>query len=509
MGKELIPRIFVKGLPKNCTKSQIKNFFSEYGKVLDILYKYGVDGNKKKGIAFVIFESQETVDKLLGEKFFTMENCKLVIKKSFIRRPDISKAKDEEKKDEKIMDFPKEALKCHVCKKEFSSIGAFFNHKQGKQHQSLLKLYRARSASVLELLRAESKLASDCLYDVNWVKENPNNDRPYCNMCQIHINCSLSRHEKSVEHKMVVSYVNKKCCNIEFAHRVKYENHLLTLKHLKNAYEKELKNKLKRGKERFIMKKAISIYKQCDQDLKELRAKYTDVDLNEELPSFANQPIGLNYIVKKINYYCNCCQQEFWGKTSFMRPHCRSYHHYLNLVDFNLEIEKENEKRRSEEQEKIHTKENGFEHNNKKREHKKPKHADESSSKKPKTDNKDFKCKGDDDGNEEENYNKDQHDEVFEVHEVEGGHVHVNNKKGKKDEHAAGPEEQKEKGQEREERSVEPSEEQEHGIKEGEIMHTNDGKDALSNEEISADSENQEKKNFEEARADEKKIRRR
>ncbi|XP_064097630.1 repetitive organellar protein-like [Macrobrachium nipponense] len=216
---------------------------------------------------------------------------------------------------------------------------------------------------------------------------------------------------------MVVSYINKKCCDIEFTNRNKYEIHLLSLKHLKNVYEKKQKSILDKGEERLTMKKAIDIYKQCDQDLKELKEKYPDLDLNKELPPFDNTPIGLNHIVKKINYYCICCDQKFFANVNFVKPHCRSYSHYSNMVDFISEIEKENKKRReSEEKEKKQVPKKEIEDIEiKKREREDDKEGtEESSSKKAKTDDKDGDSKKKDgDGNEEEEDAEDHHDEIM------------------------------------------------------------------------------------------------
>lgn len=330
------PRVFLAGLLNETTKATLKTFFADHGTVLDVIFKYGPDGKRKRGVAYVLFESQDSVAKLLEKKSVTIDEKKV----------DVKKARDEEegqKDEEPLLAIPKEALKCHVCKKDkFSSVEAFLQHRKGKQHQAVLKLFKSKSASVLQLLKAESKLASDRTFDKGWMKRHKVGPQ-HCNICQCQVNGNPEKHNKSMEHKMVVSYNNQKCCNTQFTDRTKYESHLLSLRHLKNTYEKDQKREFDKDEAKLTMKKAIDIYKQCDADLKELKQTYPELDLNAELPEYEeNKPIGLNFIVKKINYHCICCDQRFFAHVNLVEPHCRSYDHFANMTDYinKIEIEK-------------------------------------------------------------------------------------------------------------------------------------------------------------------------
>ncbi|KAG9090107.1 hypothetical protein FRC07_012187, partial [Ceratobasidium sp. 392] len=58
-------KLFVGGLASTVTSESMKNFFSQYGKVIDANVMVDRDSSRSKGFGFITFEDQEGVDRLL------------------------------------------------------------------------------------------------------------------------------------------------------------------------------------------------------------------------------------------------------------------------------------------------------------------------------------------------------------------------------------------------------------------------------------------------------------
>ncbi|KAH7339914.1 hypothetical protein B0J17DRAFT_570180 [Rhizoctonia solani] len=58
-------KLFVGGLASTVTSESMRNFFAQYGKVIDANVMVDRDSSRSKGFGFVTFEDQDGVDKLL------------------------------------------------------------------------------------------------------------------------------------------------------------------------------------------------------------------------------------------------------------------------------------------------------------------------------------------------------------------------------------------------------------------------------------------------------------
>ncbi|KAL7641778.1 UNVERIFIED_CONTAM: hypothetical protein RMT77_007652 [Armadillidium vulgare] len=58
-------KIFVGGLKEEISDNDIKNYFSQYGKIIDVKTPFDQQRNKRKGFCFITFEEEQVVEDLL------------------------------------------------------------------------------------------------------------------------------------------------------------------------------------------------------------------------------------------------------------------------------------------------------------------------------------------------------------------------------------------------------------------------------------------------------------
>lgn len=75
-------KIFVGGLPSTLTKEELRSYFEKYGNITDAVIIYERVTRKPRGFGFVIFESEESVENVLQNKFYLLNDKYVEVKKS-------------------------------------------------------------------------------------------------------------------------------------------------------------------------------------------------------------------------------------------------------------------------------------------------------------------------------------------------------------------------------------------------------------------------------------------
>lgn len=76
------PKIFLGGLPANITETDLRNFFSRYGNVMEIVIMYDQEKKKSRGFGFLSFETDEAVDLATADHFVNINGKQVEIKKA-------------------------------------------------------------------------------------------------------------------------------------------------------------------------------------------------------------------------------------------------------------------------------------------------------------------------------------------------------------------------------------------------------------------------------------------
>ncbi|XP_069159141.1 heterogeneous nuclear ribonucleoprotein 27C isoform X5 [Procambarus clarkii] len=88
------PKVFLGGLPSNLTETDLRNFFSRFGGVMEVVIMFDQEKKKSRGFGFLSFETEEAVDRAVAEHFVNINGKqKVEIKKAEPR--DASKAQEE------------------------------------------------------------------------------------------------------------------------------------------------------------------------------------------------------------------------------------------------------------------------------------------------------------------------------------------------------------------------------------------------------------------------------
>ncbi|KDP32111.1 hypothetical protein JCGZ_12572 [Jatropha curcas] len=75
-------KIFVGGLPPNITKEELKNFFDSFGTITDAVVIHNKLTGKPRGFGFISFDSEETVDIILQERYRQFNGYVVEVKKA-------------------------------------------------------------------------------------------------------------------------------------------------------------------------------------------------------------------------------------------------------------------------------------------------------------------------------------------------------------------------------------------------------------------------------------------
>ncbi|XP_071541868.1 heterogeneous nuclear ribonucleoprotein 27C-like [Panulirus ornatus] len=63
------PKVFLGGLPSNLTETDLRNFFSRFGGVMEVVIMFDQEKKKSRGFGFLSFETEEAVDRAVAEHF--------------------------------------------------------------------------------------------------------------------------------------------------------------------------------------------------------------------------------------------------------------------------------------------------------------------------------------------------------------------------------------------------------------------------------------------------------
>ncbi|CAG2164715.1 unnamed protein product [Oppiella nova] len=82
------PKVFLGGLPPNVNESTLRDYFSKFGKVVEVVIMYDQEKKKTRGFGFLSFDNEDTIDKVVQEHFVTiggkqvMSNTSVEIKRA-------------------------------------------------------------------------------------------------------------------------------------------------------------------------------------------------------------------------------------------------------------------------------------------------------------------------------------------------------------------------------------------------------------------------------------------
>ncbi|XP_058465773.1 zinc finger protein on ecdysone puffs isoform X2 [Malaya genurostris] len=143
-------------------------------------------------------------------------------------------------------DVSNEYLYCHMCDKHMYDATSFENHVTGRTHrvmkESIEESYRMRAT----LLRQEARIAEQLkTIEIDRLKrmgkaKNYSKMREYCPMCELFFYGHIIAHRRSEKHLDLKKFLHPKCddCELEFHNRTEYDDHLLSVVHMKNCKTK-------------------------------------------------------------------------------------------------------------------------------------------------------------------------------------------------------------------------------------------------------------------------------
>ncbi|ESN97329.1 hypothetical protein HELRODRAFT_178116 [Helobdella robusta] len=70
-------KLFVGGLPANIDEAQLREGFGSYGKINEVVIVYDQQKQKPRGFGFLTFESEDSVDKIVKERFVLLNGKQL------------------------------------------------------------------------------------------------------------------------------------------------------------------------------------------------------------------------------------------------------------------------------------------------------------------------------------------------------------------------------------------------------------------------------------------------
>ncbi|CAH0553180.1 unnamed protein product [Brassicogethes aeneus] len=76
------PKVFLGGLPSNVTETDLRSFFTRFGKVMEVVIMYDQEKKKSRGFGFLSFEDEEAVDRCVSEHFVNLNGKQVEIKKA-------------------------------------------------------------------------------------------------------------------------------------------------------------------------------------------------------------------------------------------------------------------------------------------------------------------------------------------------------------------------------------------------------------------------------------------
>ncbi|XP_076179950.1 heterogeneous nuclear ribonucleoprotein at 27C isoform X8 [Ptiloglossa arizonensis] len=76
------PKVFLGGLPSNVTETDLRSFFTRFGKVMEVVIMYDQEKKKSRGFGFLSFEDEDAVDRCVAEHFVNLNGKQVEIKRA-------------------------------------------------------------------------------------------------------------------------------------------------------------------------------------------------------------------------------------------------------------------------------------------------------------------------------------------------------------------------------------------------------------------------------------------
>ncbi|XP_065074777.1 zinc finger protein on ecdysone puffs isoform X2 [Ochlerotatus camptorhynchus] len=161
-------------------------------------------------------------------------------------------------------DVSNEYLYCHMCDKHMYDATSFENHITGRTHrvmkESIEESYRMRAT----LLRQEARIAEQLkTIEIDRLKrmgkaKNYSKMREYCPMCELFFYGHIIAHRRSDKHLDLKKFLHPKCdeCELEFHNRTEYDDHLLSVVHMKNCKTKPSKLDIEKKAKQLVISTA-------------------------------------------------------------------------------------------------------------------------------------------------------------------------------------------------------------------------------------------------------------
>lgn len=96
-------KLYVSGFPKECTKSEIEHFFSNFGLVEKIIMQHSFKGGKKqfKGFVFLLMKEKESEDEILSRTNIKFKNFTLKVARALSKEKIYNFNREKNKQDNK------------------------------------------------------------------------------------------------------------------------------------------------------------------------------------------------------------------------------------------------------------------------------------------------------------------------------------------------------------------------------------------------------------------------
>ncbi|XP_054160853.1 heterogeneous nuclear ribonucleoprotein 27C-like isoform X2 [Oppia nitens] len=76
------PKVFLGGLPPNVNETVLRDYFSKFGKVIEVVIMYDQEKKKTRGFGFLSFDSEDTIDKVVKEHFVSIGGKQVEVKRA-------------------------------------------------------------------------------------------------------------------------------------------------------------------------------------------------------------------------------------------------------------------------------------------------------------------------------------------------------------------------------------------------------------------------------------------
>ncbi|CAL4160479.1 unnamed protein product, partial [Meganyctiphanes norvegica] len=75
-------KVFLGGLPSDLNETDLRNFFSSFGNVADVMIMFDQEKKKSRGFGFLSFETEEAVDRAVAEHFVNINGKQVEVKRA-------------------------------------------------------------------------------------------------------------------------------------------------------------------------------------------------------------------------------------------------------------------------------------------------------------------------------------------------------------------------------------------------------------------------------------------